>query len=81
MGIDCKGVKIVIHFGPSKNIENYAHETGQAGRDGSQIIGISSLYINQLYFTYIYISYTYNKVFIYYIGLMLSQDESDVPLP
>lgn len=36
MGVDCKGVKRVIHFGPSKNIESYAQETGRAGRDGSQ---------------------------------------------
>lgn len=36
MGVDCKGVTQVIHFGPSKNIESYTQETGRAGRDGSQ---------------------------------------------
>lgn len=38
MGVDCKGVKRIIHFGPSKNIESYTQETGRAGRDGSQSI-------------------------------------------
>ena len=35
MGIDCKQVKKIIHFGPSKNIECYIQESGRAGRDGS----------------------------------------------
>ena len=34
MGIDCKGVHRVIHFGPSSNIESYVQECGRAGRDG-----------------------------------------------
>ena len=33
MGIDCKGVHRVIHFGPSKTIESYLQECGRAGRD------------------------------------------------
>eukprot|EP00112_Aurelia_sp_Birch-Aquarium-sp1_P023416 Seg6977.1 transcript_id=Seg6977.1/GoldUCD/mRNA.D3Y31 product="ATP-dependent DNA helicase RecQ" protein_id=Seg6977.1/GoldUCD/D3Y31 len=35
MGIDCKGVHRSIHFGPSKNVENYLQECGRAGRDGT----------------------------------------------
>jgi len=38
MGVNCKAVTRVIHFGPSKNVENYTQETGRAGRDGSQSI-------------------------------------------
>ncbi|XP_031570761.1 putative ATP-dependent DNA helicase Q1 [Actinia tenebrosa] len=41
MSIYCKGVHRTIHFGPSKNIESYIQESGQAGRDGEQ----SSLFI------------------------------------
>eukprot|EP00794_Sanderia_malayensis_P001822 gene1822-2046_t len=33
MGIDCKGVHRIIHFGPSKSIEAYLQECGRAGRD------------------------------------------------
>ena len=36
MGVDMKGVSRVIHFGPSKNIENYVQECGRAGREGQQ---------------------------------------------
>lgn len=38
MGVNCKGVSRIIHFGPYKNIENYAQETGRAVRDGAQSI-------------------------------------------
>ena len=34
MGVNCKCVKRVIHFGPSKSIEAYIQESGRAGRDG-----------------------------------------------
>ena len=32
MGIHCKGVKTVIHNGPSRNLETYMQESGRAGR-------------------------------------------------
>ena len=41
MGVDCKGVYRVIHYGPSKNVEAYIQETGREGRDGIQ----STVYI------------------------------------
>ena len=34
MGVNCKEVRRAIHFGPSKNLEQYVQETGRAGRDG-----------------------------------------------
>ena len=36
MGVDCKGVHRIVHYGPSKNVEAYVQETGRAGRDGRQ---------------------------------------------
>ena len=36
MGVNCKGVRRIIHFGPSKNLEAYVQECGRAGRDGEQ---------------------------------------------
>jgi len=34
MGINCRQVRRVIHFGPSKTVEQYVQECGRAGRDG-----------------------------------------------
>ena len=34
MGINCRGVERVIHFGPSANVECYLQECGRAGRGG-----------------------------------------------
>ena len=34
MGMDCKGVRTIINFGPSKNIESYMQESGRCGCDG-----------------------------------------------
>ena len=34
MGVDCKSVHRIVHFGPSKNMECYVQESGWAGRDG-----------------------------------------------
>ena len=36
MGVHCKRVHRVIHYGPAKNVESYIQETGRAGRDGTQ---------------------------------------------
>ena len=36
LGVDCSGVKRVIHFGPPNDIETYVQQTGRAGRDGEQ---------------------------------------------
>ena len=35
MGVKCKAVKRVIHFGPSKSVEAYIQESGRPGRDGT----------------------------------------------
>ena len=34
MGIDCKNVNTVLHFGPPRTVETYLQECGRAGRDG-----------------------------------------------
>ncbi|XP_066926094.1 uncharacterized protein [Clytia hemisphaerica] len=34
MGVDCKGLYDVIHFGPPKDLDDYFQESGRAGRDG-----------------------------------------------
>eukprot|EP00112_Aurelia_sp_Birch-Aquarium-sp1_P021168 Seg5623.1 transcript_id=Seg5623.1/GoldUCD/mRNA.D3Y31 product="putative ATP-dependent RNA helicase R290" protein_id=Seg5623.1/GoldUCD/D3Y31 len=36
MGVDCKDIHRVIHFGPSKTIEAYLQECGRAGRDNKK---------------------------------------------
>ena len=36
MGVNCKGVQRVVHFGPSKSIDAYLQESGRCGRDGEQ---------------------------------------------
>ena len=38
MGVNCKKIRRVIHFGPSKSIEMYVQECGRAGRDGLQSV-------------------------------------------
>ncbi|XP_031553779.1 mediator of RNA polymerase II transcription subunit 34-like [Actinia tenebrosa] len=34
MGINCRKVRQIVHFGPSKTVEQYVPECGRAGRDG-----------------------------------------------
>lgn len=34
IGVNCSGVRQVIHWGPTEDIEDYVQETGRAGRDG-----------------------------------------------
>ena len=36
MGVNCKSVRRVIHFGPSKSVQLYIQESGHAGRDSLQ---------------------------------------------
>ena len=36
MGVNCKGVTRLIHFGPSKSIKAYMQENGRCGRNGEQ---------------------------------------------
>ena len=38
MGINCKGVKRIIHYGPPKNVEAYLQETGRVGRDSGESV-------------------------------------------
>ena len=34
MGVNCKSMRRIVHFGPSKSVEQYVQECGRAGRDG-----------------------------------------------
>ncbi|XP_078360026.1 putative ATP-dependent DNA helicase RecS [Oculina patagonica] len=46
MGIDCKGVKDVIHYGPPQNLERYLQESGRAGRSAEANCRAVILYSN-----------------------------------
>lgn len=46
MGIDCKDVTTVIHYGPSYNCETYLQESGRAGRSGKEQCKSIVLYSN-----------------------------------
>ncbi|KAK3726853.1 hypothetical protein QZH41_001598 [Actinostola sp. cb2023] len=46
MGIDCKGVKTVIHYGPPRNLEAYLQESGRAGRSSETGCKAIILYSN-----------------------------------
>lgn len=40
MGVDCRDVRQVIHYGYSNDIDSYVQETGRAGRDGHPAVAI-----------------------------------------
>lgn len=40
MGVNCKNVTRVIHFGPSSTVEAYVQESGRCGRQGQQSYAI-----------------------------------------
>ena len=44
MGIDCKNVKTVLHYGPSYNLETYLQESGRAGRSNHEMCKSVVLY-------------------------------------
>ena len=46
MGINCKGVKDVIHYGPPQNLERYLQESGRAGRSADSGCRAVILYSN-----------------------------------
>ena len=46
MGINCHGVKSIVHYGPSRNVEAYLQESGRAGRDSSDLCKAVILYSN-----------------------------------
>ena len=46
MGINCQGVKSIVHYGPSRNVEAYLQESGRAGRDSSDMCKAVILYSN-----------------------------------
>ena len=44
MGVDCKGLHLVVHYGPPNDIDYYCQETGRAGCDGSQSHAVLIMY-------------------------------------
>eukprot|EP00795_Rhopilema_esculentum_P010035 gene10035-18672_t len=36
MGVDCKDLHFIIHYGPPTSIDDLCQEAGRAGRDGCQ---------------------------------------------
>ena len=44
--MNCQGVRTIIHYGPSRNIEAYHQESGRAGRDTPALCTAVMLYSN-----------------------------------
>ena len=44
MGIDIPNVRIVVHYGPSTDVDDYFQECGRAGRDGGHCLAILYCY-------------------------------------
>ena len=44
MGIDCKNVKMAVHYEPSYNLETYLQESGRAGRSSTEMCKSVMLY-------------------------------------
>ena len=40
MGVDCKGLRLVIHYGPPNDVDDYVQESARAGRDNSKSLVI-----------------------------------------
>lgn len=40
MGVDCRDIQVIVHWGAPCSIEEYVQETGRAGRDGLQAVAI-----------------------------------------
>ena len=36
LGLDCKNIRQIIHYGASKSVESYVQEAGRAGRDNEK---------------------------------------------
>ena len=45
MGINCPGIRQVVDWGPSEDVEAYLQETGRAGRDGKMSCAL--LFVNK----------------------------------
>ena len=45
MGVDCPGIRQVIHWGVPNDAEMYVQETGRAGRDGLHLCALL-FYVN-----------------------------------
>lgn len=44
LGIDCKGLQTVIHYGPPASLDDYFQESGRCGRNGKQSVAVLILY-------------------------------------